>query len=276
MRRRPAPRSTASSTPHSHMLKTIGRPVARSASRIVVYASRVSWPVGVAPVVLQVVDAPRGVALRVLRLVVRRARPPGAGLRARVGVDAELEALRVDVVGERLHARREPLRVGHDRAVGVAAHLPAVVDHDVLVAGVLHAARDQRVGRLRGSACSLTLQPNLFQLFQPIGGAQGEAVRRSGGTGGGEEDGEEDGGVDGRAHSSLRSRCPAVYARKALPAMETTAQAGRASSFESQPRTSSSTCPRSRSLCGSWRRPSYSRSVARPPSLRHSSRLPST
>ena len=137
------------------------RPAAR-AQRLAHLRVRVArvLALAAAPVVLEVVDAPRGVALRVLRLVVLRARPPGAGLRPRVGVDPELEALRVDVVGERLHPRREALRVDHDRAVGGAAHLPAVVDDDVLVAGGLHAARDERVGRaadqLARSRCSRT------------------------------------------------------------------------------------------------------------------------
>ena len=104
--------------------------------------------VRVAPVVLQVVDAPLRVASRVLLLVVLRARPLGARQRAGVRVEPEPEALGVHVVGERLHARGEALGVGHDRARRLAAHLPAVVDHDVLVAGVLHAARHDGVGGL--------------------------------------------------------------------------------------------------------------------------------
>jgi hypothetical protein len=62
---------------------------------------------GVAPVFLEVVDAPGGVLAGVLVLVADGAGAAGAGLGADVGVDAELEALGVDVVGERLDAGGE-------------------------------------------------------------------------------------------------------------------------------------------------------------------------
>ena len=55
----------------------------------------------VAPVVLEVVDAPGGEQVRVLLLVPVTAGVPGAGRRARVLVDAELEAERVHVAGDR-------------------------------------------------------------------------------------------------------------------------------------------------------------------------------
>src|ERR671920_412052 len=48
----------------------------------------------VAPVVLQIIDAPTGVRLRVLKLSAAAARSAAAGLPARVRVDAELQALR--------------------------------------------------------------------------------------------------------------------------------------------------------------------------------------
>ena len=56
-----------------------------------------------AEVVLEVVDAPGGVGVGVLLLVAERAFESGAGFGARGGVDAELEAFGVDVVGEGFH-----------------------------------------------------------------------------------------------------------------------------------------------------------------------------
>src|SRR5438270_12625132 len=52
----------------------------------------------------------------------------------------------MDVVGERLDARREVLRIGGDETIGVARAGPAIVDHHILVAGVAHARGNHRVG----------------------------------------------------------------------------------------------------------------------------------
>src|SRR5713101_492217 len=69
-----------------------------------------------------------------------------AGFRASIGIDAEFEALGVDVIGEGLDAGGESFRVGDDVGSSVAADLPAIVNDDVFVAGVLHAAADEGVG----------------------------------------------------------------------------------------------------------------------------------
>ena len=102
-------------------------------------------PLGVAPVLFDVIHAPLGVRARVEFLEAVGAGPALARLASRVRVDAELETLGVHVVGERLHAAREADRIGDDTAGPVARHLPAVVDHDVPIAGVAHAARHDRV-----------------------------------------------------------------------------------------------------------------------------------
>ena len=60
------------------------------------------------------------------------------------GVDAELEALGVDVVAEGFHVGEAV--VGVENALGVALALPGVVQVDVDVAGVLHAGGDELVG----------------------------------------------------------------------------------------------------------------------------------
>ena len=75
-----------------------------------------------AQVVLEVIDAPVGIHLGVLFFVAERAFVVGAGLGAGRGVDAELEALGVDVVGERFHVRE--LGVGVEDAAARRACLP--------------------------------------------------------------------------------------------------------------------------------------------------------
>ena len=83
---------------------------------------------------------------RVLILMAEAAGTPGAGLRARVGINAELQPQRVNVVAHRLHAMRKALRVDDDVGIGVAAYLPAVVDVDVHIAGIFHARLHDGVG----------------------------------------------------------------------------------------------------------------------------------
>ena len=80
----------------------------------------------------------------VLLLVAEAAFVTAAGLGAGAGVDAELEALGVDVVAEGLHVGEAV--VGVEDALGVALALPGVVEVDVDVAGVLHAGGDELVG----------------------------------------------------------------------------------------------------------------------------------
>ncbi len=104
-------------------------------------------PFGVAPVFLHVIDAPLGERPRVLLLVAVCAGPALAGLTPRVGVDAELQSLGVHVVGERFDAAGKARGVRDEPSLGVARHLPAIVDHDVLVAGVAHAVGGHGVGR---------------------------------------------------------------------------------------------------------------------------------
>src|SRR5205823_1672420 len=62
--------------------------------------------------------------------------------------EAELEPLGMHVVRERLHATREADRIGHEPARRVAGDLPAVVDHEILIARVAHAALHHCVRRL--------------------------------------------------------------------------------------------------------------------------------
>src|SRR6185295_2687960 len=97
------------------------------------------WPVlgsGAAPVVLEVIDAPCCVLARILEFVAAAAGSSCASLGAGVGVDTELQALGVDIVGDGLDAVGKRLGVGLDVAILVARNLPAVVDDDVLVPGV--------------------------------------------------------------------------------------------------------------------------------------------
>ena len=110
------------------------------------YDAFASCVVGVAPVVFQIVDAPRRVLQRVLIFVAETAGPSGASLRSGIGINAELQPERMNVVADGLHAMRKALRVGDDVGIGVAAHLPAVVNVDVDVARVFHARLHHGVG----------------------------------------------------------------------------------------------------------------------------------
>src|SRR6185312_13362980 len=103
---------------------------------------------GVAPVRLDVIDAPPGILRRVLELMALAARTAGAGLVAGIGVDAEPETAPVKIIAERLHSRRKARRIGLNIAVSVARALPAIVDVDVNVSRIAQAGRNHRVGGL--------------------------------------------------------------------------------------------------------------------------------
>jgi hypothetical protein len=75
----------------------------------------------------------------------------------------------MNVIRERLDPMGKPLGIGHDVCAAVPGHLPAIIDHNVLVARVFHRAADHRPA-IDLIKTSLTLHPNLFQLFHPIGG----------------------------------------------------------------------------------------------------------
>src|SRR5215469_7506674 len=100
----PLPHSQGLAVPHSHMLKTMGRPVASKALFM--------W----------------------------------CKLLQRYGCRCCTNASRMYVVGQRLDSGREALGIGEDEAVVVAADLPAVVDHEVLVTRFLHAIGSDGVG----------------------------------------------------------------------------------------------------------------------------------
>ena len=109
-----------------------------------------------APIILEEVITPLGEALGVQFLVLIRADVAGARRRPRRSVDARLEALGVDVVGEGLHVGETLVGVDHalrvarlaaERWVGGARlHRPAIINVHVLVAVIHHAAADHRVG----------------------------------------------------------------------------------------------------------------------------------
>src|ERR1043165_3197914 len=113
---------------------------------------------GRAPVVLQIVDVPRRALACVLKLVAATAWTFLTSEGARVGVETKLQAFRMNVVREGFHAGGKSLRIGLDVALRVAIDLPAVVDHEIDVTGVAHAARDHRVGHV------------LDQLFADVAG----------------------------------------------------------------------------------------------------------
>ena len=81
------------------------------------------------PVVLYVIHAPLGIPLRVEVFVLPTRLKARARFGAGRGIDAELQALGVDVIAQGLHVRE--LLIAEDAALRVAAVLPAVVDVDV-------------------------------------------------------------------------------------------------------------------------------------------------
>ena len=97
-----------------------------------------------APIVLEIVDAPGGPGAGVLLLVGVAAFVAGAGVGSGRGIDADLETLAVDVIGQRFHVGE--FLIASDIALGVAIGFPGVVDIDVLIAGGLHAVGRHGVG----------------------------------------------------------------------------------------------------------------------------------
>src|SRR5208337_3785942 len=104
--------------------------------------------VAAAPIVLQIVDAPFCPGFGILFFVAIGGFIAGAGSGAGAGIDAEFEALGMDVIGQGLHIGkffvREDVAVfiaaGHPGAIDRAALFPGVVDIDIDVSGVGHAA----------------------------------------------------------------------------------------------------------------------------------------
>ena len=105
--------------------------------------------VGVAPVDLEIVDAPFGEPRRVAKLVAQAARILRAGHGPGVGVHPEPQAAGMDLVGQCLHSGGELRAVGQHVAVcGAPLLAPAVIDDDVAIAGGAHAGVEERLGRL--------------------------------------------------------------------------------------------------------------------------------
>jgi len=102
---------------------------------------------GAAPIVFEVVDAPGRKGAGILELVAPAAGIAAAGERAGARVDAELEAVGMEVIGEGFHAARKLGGIGDEVALRVALfERPGVVDDEVVVAGVAHAIFDHGFG----------------------------------------------------------------------------------------------------------------------------------
>ena len=107
--------------------------------------------VGVAVIVLEVVDTPGGVGVDIDLLVTEGTGSASTGLVAGIGVETELEALGVDVVGESLHAGGETLRIFDDNVgLWVTVDLPAVVEVEVLVTELEESLLDHDIGSISG------------------------------------------------------------------------------------------------------------------------------
>ena len=97
-----------------------------------------------AEVVFEIVEAPVRIGLGVLRFVTQAACVLGTSLRTGPGVDANLEALGVNVVGQRLHVGE--FAIGVDVALSITLTLPGVVNVHVDVPGVFHAGGHHGIG----------------------------------------------------------------------------------------------------------------------------------
>src|SRR5271157_280448 len=84
--------------------------------------------------------SPCGVLAGVLKFLAAATGAILARPRARVGVDSKLQPLGVNVVRQRLHPGRKGLQVRNNVSLSIPAELPTVVDHHVLIAGILHSA----------------------------------------------------------------------------------------------------------------------------------------
>ena len=163
-----SPHCSTCSTPYWHKLNTIGRPGCASASPILRKPRACGVHLhlcGAAPVVLQVIESPFGIRLRVLFLVLKASLVTGAGL----GPGEEyIRFSNPWCARSRRALSCRGICCSVNIPVDVAFAFPGVVDVDVNVSGILHAG-----GHLVGGFAhnlSDTLSANLFQLFHPIGG----------------------------------------------------------------------------------------------------------
>ena len=89
-----------------------------------------------AVIIFQIVDAPRSKGAGILLLEAVTGCPSAAGKLSRIRIDAQLQALGVDIIGKRLDAIRKFLRVWNDVVVAVTTALPQVINEDVLVTSI--------------------------------------------------------------------------------------------------------------------------------------------
>lgn len=64
------------------------------------------------------------------------------------GIESEFQSPGMKVIRQRLHSRRKPLRVRQDVSMRIAINLPAVVNDEVNITRVFHAARYHCIGHL--------------------------------------------------------------------------------------------------------------------------------
>src|SRR5436305_14140572 len=94
------------------------------------------------------INAPAGILLSVLIFMPDTAGAFGAGHRAYVRIEADLQPFPMNVVGQRLDTGWESLQVRQNVPGGVPARLPAVVEIDELITCILHAVRNHCIGGL--------------------------------------------------------------------------------------------------------------------------------
>ncbi|MNI36234.1 hypothetical protein D3C73_902770 [compost metagenome] len=104
-------------------------------------------PSVITPVHLHIVHIPGGECKSILNLVVVHPWPSCTGGITCVCIQPEQQTLAVNIIRKRLHPAGEFDRIGQNSAVRIAAGLPAVVNHDIFIAGILHSRADQQISR---------------------------------------------------------------------------------------------------------------------------------
>src|SRR5579884_1571334 len=133
----------------------------------------------VAPVVLQIVDAPRGILPGVQELVSLTTGSTTTSLAPSVGVDPELQSLAVNVVAERSHSRGEACWIRLDPAICIAHSMPAVVDNHVSIACIPHTRGHHGVSRVADQLL-VDIAAELIPAVPAHGRREREPVRLSG------------------------------------------------------------------------------------------------
>src|SRR5690606_27303680 len=101
----------------------------------------------IAPVVFDGIAAPPRILRRILELMPLASGPACAGVGARITVNAEFEAARMEIIAQRLHSGWETPRIRLDVSVSIALAMPAIVEIDIDIARIAQTRRNECIRR---------------------------------------------------------------------------------------------------------------------------------